>query len=237
MVKSNSIDLLTIGDVCIDLYMKVEGSELSDDKDPQHPQICFYHGSKIPVKSLKSNVAGNAVNVSMAATKLGLQVAVYSEMGDDEEADRIVSELTENGINTAFMRKNKGALTGIHPVIVYNGERTIFSHHEKRPYQVQGWPKPRWLYYTSVGSGFEQFQKDLVDYLKANPDIGTAFNPGTYHVRAGLGSIKNMLSVSHVLFVNKDEAITFVGEGALEELMGMPPVSSGPMITSTLGRL
>ncbi len=218
MVKSNSIDILTIGDVCIDLYMKVEGSELSDDKNPEHPRICFYHGSKIPVKSVRSNIAGNAVNVSMAATKLGLQAAVYAETGDDEEADRIMSELTENGIDTSFMRKDKDSLTGIHPVIVYNGERTIFSHHEKRPYQVQSWPKPRWLYYTSVGPGFEHFQEELVVYLKANPDIGVAFNPGTYHVRAGLPSIKNMLGVSHVLFVNKDEAITFVGEGELEEL-------------------
>jgi len=58
MEKNNSLDLLTIGDVCIDLYMKVEGKEVSEDKDTEHPRICFYHGSKIPVKSLKSNIAG-----------------------------------------------------------------------------------------------------------------------------------------------------------------------------------
>jgi sugar/nucleoside kinase (ribokinase family) len=198
--------------------MKVEGKEVSEDKDTEHPRICFYHGSKIPVKSLKSNIAGNAVNVSIGATKLGLKTAVYAEMGDDEEADRIEKELKEDGIETEFLHRNPGSLTGIHPVIVYQGERTIFSHHEKRPYRIQDWPKPKWIYYTSVGPGFESFQKDLVEYFKKNPDIGMAFNPGTFHVRAGLEEIKNVLEVAHVLFLNRDEAANFVGDGSLENV-------------------
>lgn len=218
MAKSDHIDLLTIGDVCIDLYMKVEGKEVSQDKDPNNPKICFYHGSKIPVKSLQNNIAGNAVNVSLGVAKLGLKAAVYAEMGDDEEAERIVRELTEEGVDTDFMRRSKDSLTGIHPVIVYQGERTIFSHHEKRPYKLQNWPKPKWIYYTSIGPGFESFQKELVEYLQNNPDIGVAFNPGTYHVRAGLKGIKNILKVTHVLFLNKNEAEHFVGDGLLEDL-------------------
>jgi len=228
--KNNTLDLLTIGDVCIDLYMKVEGKEVSEDRDPQHPKICFYHGSKIPVKSVKSNIAGNAVNVSIGATKLGLSTAIYTEMGDDEEADRIEKELAEEGINTNYLRRNKNSLTGIHPVIVYQGERTIFSHHEERPYQIRDWPKPRWIYYTSVGPGFESFQKDLVEYIKSTPDIGIAFNPGTFHVRAGLEGIKNILEVTHVLFLNIDEAKIFVGDGSLEN-MHLKLQKLGPKLT------
>jgi len=228
--KSKTIDLLTIGDVCIDLYMKVEGEEVSEDKDPKHPKICFYHGSKIPVKSLKSNIAGNAVNVSISATKLGLKTAVYSEMGDDEEADRIKRELSEEGVITDFLRRNKGSLTGIHPVIVYQGERTIFSHHEKRPYKLQAWPKPRWIYYTSVGPGFETFQAELVDYLKGSPGIGVAFNPGTFHLRAGLGGLANILEVTHILFLNREEAENLVGDGSMES-MHLKLRKLGPKLT------
>ena len=218
MEKSNSLDLLAIGDVCIDLYMKVEGEEVSEDKDPKHPKICFYHGSKIPVRSLKTSIAGNAVNVSVGAARLGLKTSIYTEMGDDEEAVRIEKELSAEGVITKNLHKNKDVQTGIHPVIVYDGERTIFSHHEKRPYQMRGWPTPRWVYYTSVGPGFEQFQKELIEYLKNNPKIGVAFNPGTFHMRGGLGSIRNILQVTHLLFLNKDEAEHFVGEDKLENL-------------------
>lgn len=215
-MQKNSIDLLTIGDVCIDLYMKVEEAEVSEDQDPVHPKICFYHGSKIPVKSEMSNIAGNAVNVSMAATKLGLKTAIYAETGDDEEAEKIINELDEAGIITDYVHKNENSQTGIHPVIVYNGERTIFSHHEVRPYQMRGWSEPKWIYYTSVNPGFESFQKELVAYLEQNPQIGVAFNPGTYHMKAGLDLLRNMLKVTHVLFLNKDEAERFVGDGDLE---------------------
>ncbi len=218
MEKDKKIDILTIGDVAIDLYMKVEGKEVSKDKDPKHPKICFYHGSKIPVRNVKTNIAGNAVNVALGVNELGLTAAIYSEMGDDEEADRIEKELAEEGIITRFLRRNEGTQTGIHPVIVYEGERTIFSHHEKRNYKLLDWPEPKWIYYTSISPGFEKFQEKLVAYFKNNPQIGVAFNPGTFQLRAGLHGLRNIFSVSHVLFVNKDEAVMFVGEHDLENL-------------------
>ncbi len=216
MPKNNSIDLLTIGDVCIDLYMKIEANEVTEDSDPIHPRICFYHGSKIPVTSEMSNIAGNAVNVALATTLLGLKTAIYAETGDDEEAEKIISELNQAGVTTDYVHKNENSQTGVNPVIVYNGERTIFSHHEVRPYQMRGWPEPKWIYYTSVNPGFETFQAELVEYLNKNPHIGVAFNPGTFHMKAGLESLRNVLKVAHVLFLNKDEAVTFVGDGDLE---------------------
>src|SRR4030065_1897305 len=100
---TNSLDLLAIGDVCIDLYLKVEDKDATTDKHSVKPKICFYHGSKIPVKSLKTNIAGNAVNIAVGATKLGMKSAIYTEMGDDEYADRIVRELDTYDIDTSLM--------------------------------------------------------------------------------------------------------------------------------------
>jgi sugar/nucleoside kinase (ribokinase family) len=219
MTNKPEIDLLTIGDAAIDLYMKVEGREISQDKsDQEHPKICFYHGSKIPVRTVESNIAGNAVNVAIGANKLGLRTAIYSEMGDDEEALRVEKDLGREGIITEYLHRNKGSQTGIHPVIVYGGERTIFSHHEKRSYHLGNWPEPKWLYYTSVSPGFEKFQEELVKYLKENPQIGVAFNPGTFQLRVGLEGLRNIFSVTDVLFVNREEAVFFVGEDNTENL-------------------
>lgn len=229
-MENSQIDLLTIGDVSIDLYMKVEDTGVEDKENGDKPLLCFYHGSKIPVRSLHSNVAGNAVNVGVGATKLGISTAIYSEMGDDSDADRVIKELTYLGINTAFLHKNEGQQTGIHPVIVHGGERTIFSHHERREYSIQNWPTPKWIYYTSVSEGFEEFQKSLVDYLKENFQIGVAFNPGTYQMKSGLDSLRDILKVTDVLFVNKEEAIAWVGAGNTEQLH-MKLQELGPKLT------
>ncbi|OGC45287.1 hypothetical protein A2V49_01700 [candidate division WWE3 bacterium RBG_19FT_COMBO_34_6] len=215
---TNSLDLLAIGDVCIDLYLKVEDKDATTDKHSVKPKICFYHGSKIPVKSLKTNIAGNAVNIAVGATKLGMKSAIYTEMGDDEYADRIVRELDTYDIDTSLMHRNKDAQTGLHPVIVYGGDRTIFSHHEIRHYKVSNWPETKWIYYTSISPGFESFQKNLVKYVKDRPQVGVAFNPGTFHMQLGLAGIKNFLEITHVLFVNREEAIVLVGDHPLEML-------------------
>ncbi len=214
----SKLDLLAIGDVSIDLFMAVEGGGVTEIADPVSPKICFIHGSKIPVKTLKQNVAGNAANVAAGATLLGLSTAIYAEIGDDENGARVIKELNSLNIDTTFIKKNEGAQTGIHPIIMFGDERTIFSHHEIRNYKLQNWPKPKWIYYTSVSPGFENFQTELVEYLGKNPDVGIAFSPGTYHMKAGLEGLKNILKVTHVLFLNKDEASVLVGKDTIENL-------------------
>lgn len=201
------MDLLTIGDVAIDLYMKVEsGTELETSEQNTGPKICFIHGSKIPVEHFETAVAGNALNVALGCKTLGLQTALYSELGEDANADRVISELADRGVDTKFCIKNANTPTNVHTVIVYGGERTIFSYHEKRNYKIQKWDKPKWIYYTSMGEGFENFQTDLLTYLKTNTGIGVAFNPGTIQLRKGINAFKEFLAVTDILFVNTEEA-------------------------------
>lgn len=214
------IDLLTIGDSSIDLYMKIDSeSGLAESNDTESPKICFFHGSKIPVEHFETSIAGNSVNVAVGCKTLGLNTAVYSELGQDANAEEIIDGLEKLNINTEFCIMNEGKPTNVHAVVVYGGERTIFSYHDKRDYKIRDWEKPKWIYYTSMGPGFEEFQKELVQYIKNNPDIGIAFNPGSVHMKKGVEAFKNFLEVTHVLFVNKEEAINIVGkEMSIEEL-------------------
>jgi sugar/nucleoside kinase (ribokinase family) len=101
--------------------------------------------------------------------------------------------------------------TDVHTIIVFNAERTIFSYHGKREYKIRKWDKPRCLYYTSIGKGFEKFQNDLVGYLEANPDIMVACNPGTFQLKAGVESLKAFFKVTHILILNKEETENIIG--------------------------
>jgi sugar/nucleoside kinase (ribokinase family) len=208
------IDLLTIGDSSIDQFMQVENG----GADEKQGEICFIHGTKIPVNSFETSIAGNALNVSVGTQKLGVKTALYTEIGDDQNAQRILEELKAYGIDTTYCIKNIGTLTDVHPIIVYKQERTIFIYHAKRTHKVLNWPKPKWLYYSSVGKDFEKFQNELVSYLNQNPSVVVAFNPGTYHLKTGLSSLKNFLEVTDILFLNKDETIELVGKGDIKEL-------------------
>lgn len=213
------MDLLTIGDSAIDYYMKLaKTKDVSTETTSIGPEICFYHGSKIPVDAFESSIAGNSVNVSVGCTNLGLKTAVYTEIGDDNNAERIINELREIGVNTTFCIKNPKTETDVHSIIVFGGERTIFTYHGKRNYKIRNWSEPKFVYYTSLGDGFQHFQEDLISYIKNNPDVGLAFNPGTLQMKAGVESFKNVLETTDVLFVNLDEAAKIVGEKPLEQI-------------------
>lgn len=203
-----ALDILTIGDCAIDQYMRISTDSTMTAADRKgFPEICFYHGSKVPVDAFETSIAGNALNIAVGASKLGLHAGIYTELGKDGNSQRIISELKGFGVETGYCVENANTPTNVHAVIVYGVDRTIFSYHEPRQYKVGIWEKPKWIYYTSLGPNFEEFQKELVEYVGKNPEIGVAFNPGTLHLREGLESIKDVLKITDVLFVNKEEAI------------------------------
>jgi len=239
----NSLDLLTIGDSSIDLFMKIDESFVSDittgeeEAKGEEPEICFFHGSKVPVDSFETSIAGNACNVAVGATKLGMKTSIYTELGDDPNGDRIIKELQKMGVDTSYCIKNAGTPTNVHSIIVYAGDRTIFSYHEKRKYKLYGWPKPKWIFYSSLAEGFDEFQEELVAYLERNPNIGVAFNPGTQQLREGVGALRSILKVVDVLFVNKEEAqrLTDHNEEDVEKLHEKLRVLGPKLTVITLG--
>lgn len=213
------MDLLTIGDVGIDFYMKIDEKEVvSLVESGGEAKICFYHGSKIPVSHFDTSIAGNSLNVGVGCAKLGLKTEIYTELGDDSNADIVVSELEKLGVETKHCIKNKGTPTNVHTVVIYGGDRTIFSYHEKRVYKLQNWDNPKWVYYTSLGYGFEDFQKQLIEYLATKPKIGVAFNPGTIQMRSGLEKLRNFIKITDILFLNNEEAKKLVGDLPLPDL-------------------
>src|SRR3972149_1326151 len=201
-------DLLTIGDVSIDLYMLIDSKDIVTDNSAA-PKICFYHGSKVQVEKFSTSAAGNACHVAVGCKLLGLNTSIYTELGDDQNADRFIEEFKHYGIETKYCIKNKTSPTNVHAVVVFGGERTIFTYHEKRNYKLYSWESPKWIFYSSLAKGFEPFQKELVAYIKKSASnstagkIGVAFNPGTLQLKSGLENLTDILSVTDILFVNK----------------------------------
>ncbi|MBD3365808.1 hypothetical protein GF360_00490 [candidate division WWE3 bacterium] len=235
--EKQQLDLLTIGDTSIDLFMKIDENFVWDVYPDTEEDLCFHHGSKIPVNSFETSIAGNSCNVAVGATKLGLKTAIYTELGDDSNGERVIRELQQKGVITNYCIKNKGTPTNVHSIIVYAGDRTIFSYHEPRDYKLYSWPKPKWIFYSSLAKGFDSFQEELVQYAKDNPEIGVAFNPGSQQLREGVETLKNALEIADVLFVNKQEAqdLAQSKEEGLEKLHGMLQ-ELGPKVTViTLG--
>ena len=199
-------DAILIGDVSIDEFLRVDDAQVICDLNDRDCKICFDYAEKIPVAEFRTSLGGNSANVGAGMAKLGLNVSVYSEIGNDANGTRFTRELKERGVDTSLLVQNEGE-TDIHSIIIYKGERTILSYHRPKNYRLQNWEEPKWIYYSSLPQGFEDFQKTLVDYLTAHPKVLSAFNPGVYHFKAGFKAYEPFLKITDVLFVNKEEAL------------------------------
>ncbi len=215
----SNIDILCIGDCVIDLFMRVENNYATSENG----KICFLHGSKVLVNEIATYVGGNAYNASVGLAKLGVSTSIYSVIGVDEYTQRIEAELTAKKINTIFLQKAEHQPNNVHTVIAFQDERTIFAHHENRVYklpEIQAENKPKIIYYTSLGYGFEHIQAELVEYLNQNKETMLIFNPGTIQLKSGVHGLANILRKTDILILNKEEAQDLVSttENATIEL-------------------
>jgi ribokinase len=215
----NDIELLSIGDASLDTFVTPSESEVLCKVDTKECLICFSYGDKITVKNLEFSVGGNAANNAAGISRLGIKSGILITMGDDNVGTEILDSLKSEHVDVTYAFQQKETRSNYSTVINYSGERTIFVYHAPRSYEypVQ-LPSYNWAYLTSMGENFEPFYIHIADWLKKNPNVKLGFNPGSWQFKAGVDKLKNILSLTYILFVNKQEA---------EKLTGIQPEADG----------
>jgi sugar/nucleoside kinase (ribokinase family) len=178
-------------------------------------------GTKLPFVGREVvEAAGNASNGAVALTRLGLNTAIVTDVGDDQYGKDIIAALKERGVNTHFVQVNRGKKSNYHFVLRYQSERTILIKHEEYDYV---WPKlrgadiPGWVYFSSISDGSLEYHDQIADWLEDNPDVKMAFQPGTFQMKFGAERLKRIYQRSEVLVLNREEAV-IVGGGNHEDV-------------------
>lgn len=219
------IDLLSIGDATLDVFMTPTETETLCRLDTKECFIAFSYGNKIPVKNLEFSIGGNAANNSIGAKRLGVNSAIVLTLGQDSVGDMILQRLKSEGVDPTYIVSQPGTDSNYSTIINYQGERTIFTYHAPRSYEFPiKLPAPGWVYLTSMGEAFRPFYNHLTEWLLKNPNVKLAFNPGSWQIRGGLPAIEQIMKLTHLIYVNREEAETltsFKGEsdGREKELL------------------
>ena len=212
-------DLISVGDATIDTFIQIHDAEVKCDINKENCQLCIKYGDKIAVDKLTHLVAGNAANNAVGGSRLGLKSAIYVNLGEDNSGKQISGKLKEEGVNTRYVVINSGMESNYSAVLNFQGERTIFVYHQDWKYKLPDLDKTRWIYFTSVSKSFIESNliAELAQYLQRT-GAKLLYNPGTYQIQAGVKKIPQLLSLTEIFIVNKEEAKKILGFKEEEEI-------------------
>jgi len=200
-------NLITIGDIVIDTHVQIDNASLECQLKNKPCQLCLDYADKIPITDSFQSLGGNAANVAVGATKLGLKTTIFSSVGNDSNGQLAISELNKYGVNTEYVYLENDNQTRYSIVLTFKGERTILSFHKKRKYiWPEQTPATDWVYYTGLSAGFKKIHVDLTAWLKKHPTVRLAVNPGSYQLKYHLDVVRSCIDKADILMVNLQEA-------------------------------
>lgn len=215
------MDVVCLGSATTDVFILLNKlQKFSFDKFSN--QISFPLGEKVPLDEYKMTLGGNACNVSVGLSRLGLHTGLAVNLGSDEFSRKIKKALIAEGVNTSLVVTNDNQEDHFNIILAYEGERTIL---EEKPLDANGASagklNPRLIYLTALGGKWEDKYEDAI---LNNPTSKFVLNPGPRQIQDNREALIKFLPHIDVLVLNLTEAQKIIGQetgdvkGILEKL-------------------
>ena len=208
MNRKTDFDVVGIGDIVIDAFIRLNIGHL--EETAHGVEYCIPYGTKTPYEFVTEVPAvGNTPNAMVAMSRLGLNTALLSFVGNDQHGKECLKRLEEEKISTMLMRTEDGKATNYHYVLWYKDDRTILIKHENFTVSLGDIGKPKWVYLSSIAETAMNIHFELLDYLTKNPDVKLAFQPGTFQLKKK-DELMEIYKRCDCVCMNKEEAEQFL---------------------------
>jgi sugar/nucleoside kinase (ribokinase family) len=205
-------DFVAIGDIVTDAFIKLKDARVNCDVNHERCTITMAFGDKIPYESVEViRAVGNCSNAAVSAARLGLKSSLVTNIGDDQNGKECLESLEKDSVSRDFVSIHKGKETNYHYVLWYEDDRTILVKHQEYKRDFPDIGEPGWIYLSSLGEDTLEYQKEIMKYLKEHPSISLAFQPGTFQIKLGRETLKEIYDSTEIFFCNVDEAGKILG--------------------------
>lgn len=209
-------DVLCIGNAKIDTFLTLHEANTHLRLIKETNELAIKFGEKITVDKAEVLLGGNAANVAVGLSRLGLRIGLVAEIGKDEFAQKIINTLQDENVDTSNILQTEGQQSSFSTIINFRGDRTIFSEHVKRSHNFNFENiSAGWVYLTSIGDVWQNAYGKTFEFVKRT-NCRLAFNPGTLQITAGMEALQNILSVTDALILNKEEGQTLLKNNNLD---------------------
>jgi sugar/nucleoside kinase (ribokinase family) len=204
-------NVITVGESTIDAFMTLAHANSDAHLDSENNGLCFRFGEKIDVDRYTFTIGGNATNVAVGLSRLGLKATLCTEIGDDEFSLKIRNVLATEHVERVLVHQVSGP-SNFSVVINFKGDRTLFVEDVERKHEFHFTDVTADIVYlTSLANEWKIPYKTALEFAEKN-NSKIAFNPGSRQLREGKDIVHEVLKKTEMLFVNKEEAELILGD-------------------------
>lgn len=198
-------DLTTVGDIKLDVFLDLgSDAKVTCAINKKDCMMSLKYGTKIPVDSADTMMAGSAPNVAIGIRRLGGAVSIVSVLGDDSTATLALDVLKKEGLSTDYVTIAKGTKSSFSAVLNFNGESTILAVHEPHDYVIPSTLRTAWIFVSELGPNYKQLYTDIIKLSEQGVKIG--INPGAIQLEEQSSELYKLIETSDLLILNKKEA-------------------------------
>lgn len=197
-------DLITIGDVTIDLYFKSES--LTENKGRFHLAI----GGKYVVDHFYESLGGGGANVAVGAAQLGLNVAVLGKVGENVFKQIIIQKLIQKNVSTEFLLSDRTYANISSILLSKSGDRTIIHHVTPNETLAlseiirQNLVKTKMIYMGNLPNISIEERESILSFLKKK-GVTTCLNLGVSDCRKPFSQATKLINWADIFILNTYE--------------------------------
>lgn len=178
--------ILTIGSALVDIF--IASDQFTISRGDEEVFTTKSSGGKLSVDSFAIKTGGGGGNTAAGFATLGFDVGCIAELGVDELAEVVVSDLHRHGVKTNYLIQERKEETGGSVLLVTgSGERTALVHRgaaallDPKDIDEAVIAKQDWIHLSSVAGRTETIQE--IFKLASRHSIPISWNPGQLELK------------------------------------------------------
>jgi sugar/nucleoside kinase (ribokinase family) len=216
MTRGTGPTTMSIGGATFDLFVIADHAVIH--KNERERAFTLPLGSKIRVNDVIRTSGGGAHNTSVGLARLGCDASYCGVIGDDAWGEAILENCSLEGVDVSHVTVIEGEPSDFSIILTArNGERVILKHPGTSKhlgdatFAREAAAAADWIYLNSIQAETCQIEDDIIRILVESPHARLTWNPGSCHVERGTQQrdIAHLLSQTHLLLLNKEEALMF----------------------------
>lgn len=208
--------IICIGSSCKDIFFPTSEGVITETPEDvlSQKKISFELGAKYKIEERYEALGGCAANVASGLSRLGVETACYSHIGDDQAAQWIKNELEKIGVDTSLISQEKNCPSDMSAIIVdkNSADRVIFSNQKANSFleiNPQEINETGWYFIGDLHGDWEKDLGIVFDVAEKN-SINVSWNPRQANIHDNVKRIIEFIPKTKILLLNKDESMEIV---------------------------